>query len=195
MTATHLLVGNPTAQSGKNRARIERARVLLRQAGVSCDFLPTEPHGKTVAKVRDALNNGNYSVVIAQGGDGTFREVGAGVLECDRPDEIAVAMLPTGTANDTGKSFGMHAGEDALPSNVAVIAEANETRLDVGWITVRTQPHGELLRVCFFDSAGWGISARILAARNADRRIVQQLKPLGAIYRDQWVYAGAALRV
>src|SRR5690606_31032432 len=93
------------------------------------------------------------------------------------------------------KSFGMHAGEDALPLNVGVIAEANEMRLDVGWITVRTQPHGELLRVCFFDSAGWGISARILAARNADRRIVQQLKPLGAIYRDQWVYAGAALRV
>jgi diacylglycerol kinase family enzyme len=193
--ATHLLVGNPTAQSGKNRARIDRARVLLRQAGVLCDFLPTEPHGRTVARVRDALKAENYAVVIAQGGDGTFREVGAGVLDCGRPEEVAVAMLPTGTANDTGKSFGMHAGDDALPSNVAVIAESNETRLDVGWITVRPQPRAEAMRVCFFDSAGWGISARILAARNADRRIVQHLSPLGAIYRDQWVYAGAALRV
>ena len=31
-------------------------------------------------------------------------------------------MLPTGTANDQGKSFGLAAGPDALATNVAVIA-------------------------------------------------------------------------
>lgn len=194
MTATHLLVGNPTAQSGKNRERIERARLLLTRAGISCDFLPTEPAGKTVELVRDAIERGDYTTVIAQGGDGTFREVGAGILASSRPS-VALAMLPTGTANDQGKSFGLHSGEDALAANVEVIARGMETRLDAGRLTA--YPGGDLppTTVWFFDSAGWGISARILAARNADRRIVEQIKPLGAIYRDHLVYAGAALRV
>lgn len=194
MTATHLLVGNPTAQSGKNRERIEQARLLLSRAGISCDFLPTEPAGKTVELVRTAIDAGAYTTVIAQGGDGTFREVGAGILTSSRPS-VALAMLPTGTANDQGKSFGLHAGEDALEANVEVIARGGETRLDAGRVTA--YPGGELppSKAWFFDSAAWGISARILAARNADRRIVEQLKPLGAIYRDHLVYAGAALRV
>ena len=192
--ATHLLVGNPTAQSGKNRARIERAQVLLRQAGVPTDFMPTEPHGRTVELVKTAIDQKGYKVVIAQGGDGTFREVGAGILGCQAPAAVALAMLPTGTANDQGKSFGLHAGEEALAANVGVIAEGLETRLDAGWISAGSGS-GEPRRVCFFDSAGWGISARILAARNADRRIIEQLGPLSAIYRDHLVYAGAALRV
>lgn len=194
MTATHLLVGNPTAQSGANRARIERARTLLKQAGVACDFLPTQPEGKTVDLVRRAIEAGPYTTVIAQGGDGTFRDVGAGILTSQRPD-VSLAMLPTGTANDQGKSFGLHAGEDALADNVRVIAEGRETRLDAGWVTAHRGGESDSSRACFFDSAGWGISARILAARNSDRRIVEQLKPLKKIYRDQLVYAGAALRV
>ena len=195
MGSAHLLVGNLTAQSGRNRARIERAQLLLRQAGILCDFLPTEPLGRTVELVRRALNDGNYSVVIALGGDGTFREVGAGILASQDPDAVALAMLPTGTANDQGKSFGLHAGDDALPANVGVIADGLETRLDAGWIAAYPGADLQPTRQCFFDSAGWGISARILAARNADRRVINHLGPLRAIYRDHLVYAGAALRV
>jgi diacylglycerol kinase family enzyme len=169
--------------------------MLLRQAGIVCDFLPTEPDGKTIGLVQRALVNKSYMTVITQGGDGTFREVAAGILASGREEDVALGMLPTGTANDQGKSFGLHAGEDALAANVGVIAEGLETRLDAGWLTTRGLAGDEETRVCFFDSAGWGISARILAARNADRRIVEQLKPLGAIYRDHLVYAGAALRV
>jgi diacylglycerol kinase family enzyme len=195
LTASHLLVANPTAQSGKNEARIERARVLLREHGIQCDFLPTEPEGRTIDAVRDAVNAGEYQVVIAQGGDGTFREVGAGILTSLRPREVALGMLPTGTANDQARSFGLSAGDDALPRNVRVVAEGCETQLDAGLLTAMDQAGTVQRRDYFFDSAGWGISARILAARNADRKIIEHLKPLKAIYRDQLVYAGAALRV
>ena len=54
--ATHLLVANPTAQSGKNMARIERARQLLREAGIRSELLPTAPGGATVGLVREALD-------------------------------------------------------------------------------------------------------------------------------------------
>ena len=54
--ATHLLVGNPTAQSGKNKERIERALEIMKEAGIAADLLPTLPGGKTIAAVREALD-------------------------------------------------------------------------------------------------------------------------------------------
>ena len=81
---THLLVANPTAQSGKNAERIDRAVAFLKRAGIVCDLLPTLPHGQTIAAVRRALDAGSHKCVIAMGGDGTFREVGAGLLESTR---------------------------------------------------------------------------------------------------------------
>jgi diacylglycerol kinase family enzyme len=186
--ATHLLVGNPAAQSGKNAERIERALALLRDAGASAELLPTLPEGKTIAAVRDALVAKSVRTVIAMGGDGTFREVASGLLESGAAEDIALGMLPTGTANDQGKSFGLEASPHALATNVAVIVRGNETRLDAGRI------HGGANDEYFFDSAGWGLSARVLAQRNRDRHLVATLGPLQELYRDQAVYAGAFLK-
>lgn len=195
MSATHLLVGNPTAQSGKNAERIARARRWLQDAGIACDFVPTEPAGKTVAAVTRALDTGGYRCVVTMGGDGTFREVGEGLLASKRKADVAMGMLPTGTANDQGKSFGLEAGEAALERNLEVIRAGRETRLDAGRITAIDGTGRDVATAVFFDSAGWGISARVLAERNKDRAWVSQFEPLAAVYRDQMVYAGALLRV
>ena len=188
---THLLVGNPTAQSGKNQERIDRALALLKDAGIAADWLATLPEGKTIAAVRAALDGGSHRVVIAMGGDGTFREVAAGLYTSARREEVALAMLPTGTANDQGRSFGLQADEAALPRNVDVIRSAQETRLDVG---IYRAGDASAPADYFFDSCGWGLSARILAQRNKDRAVVQTLGPLKELYRDQAVYAGAFLK-
>lgn len=189
--ATHLLVGNPTAQSGKNRERIDRALVLLSEAGIGADLLPTLPEGRTIEAVRAALEAGAYDAVIAMGGDGTFREVAAGLYTSARRDDVALGMLPTGTANDQGKSFGLQADEGALARNVSVIRAGHETRLDVG---IYRAGDASTPADYFFDSCGWGLSARILAQRNKDRAIVESLGPLKELYRDHAVYAGAFLK-
>src|SRR5205823_2009842 len=120
----HLLVANPTAQSGKNVDRIERARALLHDAGVEHDFLATAPAGETVSLVAAALR----------------RALDAGVL----------------------RAF----GED-----------------------------GELAcQDLFFDSAGWGLSPRVLAQRNEDRRFIEEVPFLRDVWRDQLVYAGALVK-
>jgi diacylglycerol kinase family enzyme len=191
---THLLVGNPTAQSGRNAERIERARAALAARGVTCELLPTLPGGATIPAVCKAIDEGGYACVISMGGDGTFREVAAGLLDSKRREQVTLAMLPTGTANDQGRSFGLDASPEALEHNVGVIAAGHETRLDAGRIDA-IAADGTITRDVFFDSAGWGISARVLAARNQDRQFVASVPPLDAIYRDHLVYAGAALRV
>jgi diacylglycerol kinase family enzyme len=190
VSGTHLLVGNPTAQSGKNQSRIDRARALLEGAGIACDFLATEPHGKTVGAVTAALDRAPYRCVIAMGGDGTFREVAAGMLDSSRKNDAALGMLPTGTANDQGRSFGLDAGDASLDRNVRVIADAHETRLDAGRITQPGSPPQ-----WFFDSAGWGISARVLRERNLEREVIAKLPVLRDVYRDHLVYASVLLRV
>jgi diacylglycerol kinase family enzyme len=187
--ATHLLVANPTAQSGKNKARIDRVLALLAAAGIDAELLPTLPGGATIGAVRDALDARSYDVVIAMGGDGTFREVGAGLHASRARERVALAMMPTGTANDQGKSFGLEATPEALERNVEVIRAGHETRLDVGLIRSGDGPVA-----CFFDSAGWGLSARVLAQRNKDRALVETLGPLKQLYRDHAVYAGAFLK-
>jgi diacylglycerol kinase family enzyme len=188
--ATHLLVGNPTAQSGKNKERIDRVLSLLEAAGIQAELLPTLPHGATIGAVRDALDaKPDLRVVIAMGGDGTFREVGAGLFASRARERVALAMMPTGTANDQGKSFGLEATAEALERNVAVIRDGRETKLDVGLIR-----NGDGPAECFFDSAGWGLSARVLAQRNKDRALVETLGPLKEVYRDHAVYAGAFVR-
>lgn len=192
--STHLLVGNPTAQSGKNGARIERARSLFRDAGVEVDLFPTLPEGRTVAALRAELNRGGYRVVVAMGGDGTFREVGEALLDSERRDGMAMGMLPTGTANDQGRSFGLEATEEALAANVAVVVRGHETLLDAGRLHARRADGTTVARAAFFDSAGWGFSARVLSTRNEDRRFVEQLGPVKEIYRDHLVYAGAFLK-
>lgn len=192
--ATHLLVGNPTAQSGKNKERIELALAELSRRGVSAELLPTLPGGGTIPAVIEALDRGDARVVIAMGGDGTFREVAAGLVQSKRVADVALGMLPTGTANDQGKSFGLEATPEALVRNVGVIVEGHETRLDAGRIRAGERP-GEVTRDdYFFDSAGWGLSARVLAQRNRDRAAVAELGPLKELYRDHAVYAGAFLK-
>jgi diacylglycerol kinase family enzyme len=190
---THLLVANPTAQSGQNAARIDRARVHLATAGLECTLLSTLPGGRTIGAVTEALRGGHYATVIAMGGDGTFREVAAGLLESGQAEEIPLGMLPTGTANDQGRSFGLRADDDALEENVAVLHAGRETRLDAGRLRVLDIDEVERAAAWFFDSAGWGMSARVLARRNRDRKLVEQAGPLKEIYRDQLVYAGALL--
>lgn len=191
---THLLVANPTAQSGKNVERVTRAHRLLTEAGLKVEIMATEPEGRTTEKVRRALDNGPYTCAIAMGGDGTFREVASGIMLSQRRHEVALGMLPTGTANDQGRSFGLDPSEDALARNVLVIRGGHETRLDAGHIVGLDADGKKVAEAFFFDSAGWGLSARVLADRNEDRRVVEQVPGLRHIYRDQAIYAGALVK-
>ena len=139
-----------------------------------------------------ALATGRHRAVIAMGGDGTFAEVAKGLLQGGAT--VPMAMLPTGTANDQGKSFGLGGGEADLPRNVQVIAEGHTVPLDGGRIRALDTFDHPLGEDWFFDSAGWGFSALVLRMRNEDRRLVAGVPILRDLYRGQAVYAGAILR-
>jgi len=187
-----VLVANPTAQSGKAAEWIRTARALLDEAQVPHRFVPTEPAGKTIDRVREVIDDG-ARLVIYMGGDGTFAEVAKGIFASQHPTACAMGMLPTGTANDQGKSFGLDSGPASLARNVGVIAAGETIGCDVGALIIERSLK-EVHRDLFFDSFSVGLGAASLETRNRDRERVGMIPGLGAIYRDQLVYAGAVLR-
>ncbi len=185
-----VLVANPTAHSGKAADWIRHARALLDEAQVPHKFVATEPEGATIERVRETIDDGGARVIIYMGGDGTFAEVAKGIMLSRHATELAMGMLPTGTANDQGKSFGLAAGAWALERNVAVIAEGYTVGCDVARLAIE-RGLKEIHRDMFFDSFSVGLGAASLATRNRDRERVGRIPGLGMIYRDQLVYMGA----
>ena len=188
-----VLFANPSAQSGKASELIDRARELLRRAGVAHDFAPTSPDGKTVEWVKAAIDHHQARTVIYLGGDGTFADVAKGIIAADLAANVSLGMLPSGTANDQGKSFGIEAGAENLADNVRVIAEGFIEQMDVARLE-RLGDDDQALDVdLFFDLVSIGFSAAVLRRRNQDRRAVDR-SPISEIYRDQLVYLGAAVK-
>jgi diacylglycerol kinase family enzyme len=188
-----VLVANPTAHSGKAADWIRHARALLDSAGLVHRFVATEPAGATIERVRAVVDDDGARLVIAMGGDGTFAEVAKGILGSQHAREVKLGMLPTGTANDQGKSFGLRAGVGALDRNVAVIAAGHTIGCDVGKLVVERGPK-QVVDDLFFDSFSIGLGAASLATRNRDRDRVGLIPGLSAFYRDQLVYFGAVLQ-
>src|ERR1041385_8233202 len=188
-----VLVANPTAHSGKAADQIRHARALLDEAKVPHRFIPTEPEGATIQRVREQSDDSGARVVIYMGGDGTFAEVAKGILASAHAKNVAMGMLPNGTANDQGKSFGLEAGAWALERNVTVIAEGYTVGCDVAKLVIE-RGLKEVHRDLFFDSFSVGLGAASLGTRNRDRELVGRIPGLGMIYRDQLVYLGAVAR-
>ena len=186
-----LLVANPTAQSGKAEGRIKSALAAMKHRGWSAELLATLPDGKTVPALAAAIDAGSHDTVVYMGGDGTFAEVAKGVLAAER--RVPMGMLPSGTANDQGKSFGISSAVTALEDNLDIIAHRETLFLDIGRVERLNDDDAVTHTDLFFDSAGWGMQPDILAIRNRDRRWVGEIPVLQKMYRDHAVYAGAVL--
>lgn len=187
----HLLVGNPSAQSGRAAEAIVRARALLESHGADVVTIATEPGGRTPSLVARAIAAHGPDIVDCLGGDGTFNEVARGILESGV--RVPMGMMPMGTANDQGRSFGLEPGPASLGRHVEVIVAEHLTQLDVG-VVEALDPAGAVgASALFFDSLSFGLAPDILATRNRDREEVKRIPLLAELYRDQAVYVGAAL--
>jgi diacylglycerol kinase family enzyme len=81
---------------------------MRRSLGSAADFQPTTFPGQGEELARKAALSG-YDVVAAAGGDGTVHEVANGLLRAGR-SEVALAIVPIGSANDYAFSLGLPDG-------------------------------------------------------------------------------------
>ena len=187
----YLLVGNPTAQSGKGEQRIQRVLDAMRDRNLTVDYRATLPDGRTVPLVTESANSGRFDVIVYLGGDGTFAEIAKGILAASHP--VVMGMMPAGTANDQGKSFGIGSSPDALHDNLDILVHGHKIAMDVGRVSRMSADGNALSSELWFDNIGFGMAPAILSRRNRDRKRVGQIPVLRELYRDQVVYAGAIL--
>ena len=82
--STHLLVGNPTAQSGRNAQRIQTAIDLLRLRGIACELFSTLPSGRTIPALLER-EHPKFVVVSLGANDGTTLRDGDTAIDFGDP--------------------------------------------------------------------------------------------------------------
>ncbi|KAF8072370.1 ALDH10A8 [Scenedesmus sp. PABB004] len=97
---------------GKRAAdeHVRRAIAGLKDEGHTLTVRVTWDSGDVDAFVREAVElwgSQRYDALVAGGGDGTLNEVVAAMLKHGAPRELAVALLPLGTANDFACAAGI----------------------------------------------------------------------------------------
>lgn len=157
--ARHVIIWNPTSGSGK-RAPVEALVALLNARGCPTVVRETNAAGHATQLAAEAVveeaaeaNGEEASVVIAAGGDGTIREVAAGLVGSDVP----LALFPVGTANSLARELKMP--PRLSPAAIADIIAARHI-MPIYPGVVRAGDRQEI----FLESAGAGFDSRAVEA-------------------------------
>jgi diacylglycerol kinase (ATP) len=144
------LIANPAARGDQDAADSAR-QLIATNGGWEVEVARTEVRGHGVLLAEAAAAAG-IDLVAAVGGDGTAREVAAGLAGTTTP----MLIIPAGTGNSSYRElFGMTAWQEVLG---AALAGAGNRAVDLN----RIQPSGELSLLGF--SAGWFAQIVELAA-------------------------------
>lgn len=119
------LIYNPAAGRGAIARRLDAVLAALRAGGFAVEPQPTGGPDGATRIARQLAADGHAEVVFAFGGDGTIREVAAGLLGSDVP----LGILPGGTVNLLALALGLPPDSVAA---AAVLARLPARTLDVG---------------------------------------------------------------
>ena len=117
------LIYNPTAGAQRHEQLLGSILDALRGGGFDVEPVPTEGPGDATRLARERA--GRMEAVVAFGGDGTVREVAAGLLGT----ETALGIVPGGTVNVLSMSLGLP--RDPLAA-AKLLGRLEIQKLDVG---------------------------------------------------------------
>ena len=167
---------NPVAGACKGHGLGEMLRRVA-AAGHAVRVIRTTGPGQATGLARQAAQDGGY--VIAAGGDGTVREVAAGLLGTPCP----LLIWPGGTENLAAKSLGFRRELDTIPS---ALTSGRLATLDVAF--GNGQP--------FLVVAGVGFDAevvrRLVGCRTGHITHLSYCEP---IWRTFWEYRSPGVRI
>ncbi len=189
-----LLVANPSAAGGSAAAVLSKAMAALEDRGLCPELATTSVHVGPPTRLLNRLRRGDVARVAYLGGDGTFAEAAKAILGAKEQAgiDVPLGLLPMGTANNQGRSFGVRAGAAALRRNVDILAAGHERVIDAGEIQVLGDDLAVLGQDLFFDNFSMGLSAKILRVRNRSLEAVHGRPILRQLWRGHVAYIGAS---
>ena len=150
------LIYNPASgqHSVGRHAAIDKALAVIRAAGVKVDAMETLAPGSAGILAKDAVRRG-CDTIFACGGDGTVHEV----LQSLVGTNVALGVVPLGTANALAKNLGLH----STPAKaVRTLLTAEPVRFSVGKISYSDDTGATCSRY-FTVAAGVGADALFLS--------------------------------
>jgi len=141
------LIYNPIAGRGRWERVLEAVLRTCRGEGFELEPVPTAAPGQATDLAGDLAREGRVEAVFALGGDGTAREVAAGLLGSRTP----LGILPGGTANLMALALGLPRDPSAA---AAVLCHAPARSFDAGLAGARA----------FLMMVSAGLDGRALAA-------------------------------
>jgi diacylglycerol kinase family enzyme len=149
------LIYNPKSGRQRHAEVLETIVATLRDGGFQIELTPTAYAGQAIELARGLATAGHVEAVFSFGGDGTAREVAAGLLG----SPVALGVLPGGTANLLALALGLPRNPVAA---AAVLCRAPVRSFDVGLTRGATGEHPFLMMT----SAG--LDATVLAALDVE---------------------------
>ena len=165
----HLIIVNPQARHGEADKLTPAIENLL--AHLPHDTVETRNPGHAVDLAAAASG---YDVVVAVGGDGTVHEVLNGLMRHPVESRPALAVLPTGSGNDTCRTLGI---PFALTEAAMVLGTGERHRYDVGACN----------GIYFNNSFAAGLDAKV-TAKAVEYKITKRRSGL-------WLYVTALMHV
>jgi diacylglycerol kinase (ATP) len=129
------VVFNPASGRGRGRRRISLYQKLLRDALPEAQHALTSGPGDEASLTERAIAEG-YRTIVAVGGDGTWSHVADSILRSGRT-EVRLAILPSGTGNDFGRSLGVD--QRSPQAAVRVLQRGVSRRVDVGRVNTEAR--------------------------------------------------------
>lgn len=124
-----LFIYNPNAGRGKIRSKLSRILEVFTHSECELVVYPTKQKLDARKRVQEYCKNGDYSLVVCAGGDGTLNEVVSGLMESNV--SIPVGYIPSGTTNDFG--YSLRIPTDMIKA-AQIIAKGSTMLCDVGKI-------------------------------------------------------------
>lgn len=118
------VIANPLAGRGRGEKTARLAEQILREKNIDFELIFTENAKHAIELANRASNK--HEVVAALGGDGTIREVLAGIHDTS----ATMGIIPGGTGNDYARGLGIP--RQTAPA-IDILLEGNTDFLDVGF--------------------------------------------------------------
>jgi diacylglycerol kinase (ATP) len=171
------LIYNPAAGRRRHRQFLDALLRTFQREGFEVEPAPTARPGQATELAGALAREGRVEAVFALGGDGTAREVAAGLLG----SEVRLGVLPGGTANLMALALGLPRDPAAA---AALLCRGQAQRFDVGLAG----------RCPFLMMVSAGVDARALAA--LDQRFKSRLGKSAVFLqgvREWWRYGYPAI--
>ena len=151
------VICNPQAGRGKGARILPRLLEALRRRGQDVEHALTRAAGEERTLAADAVARGHRTVAVV-GGDGTWSNAAAGLLDSGQGSSVRLGLVPAGTGADLARTF-------AIPRDAAgcarVLVEGRPRPLDAGRIEGRF----------FFNLVGFGYDVAVIEDTRKVRRL------------------------